>query len=60
MAHPGFNLKVRKVNNGYTIHTSVIRGGEEAHDDHVVMEDSVETYISEIIRQEIDALKDMR
>lgn len=60
MAHPGFNLKVRKVNNGYTIHISVLRDGEEDHDDHVVMEDSVETYVSEIIRREIDSLKDLR
>ncbi len=37
MSHPGFNLKVRKVANGYTVHRTNIPGGKvaDAHDDHV-------------------------
>lgn len=59
MGHPGFNIKVRKVNNGYTIHRSVFqRGGGEEHDDHVATRDSVETYLHEMIRREVDALKE--
>lgn len=39
MNYPGFNLKVRKVANGYTVHRISTSGDltPEEHDDHVAM-----------------------
>ena len=39
MSNPGFNLKVRAVANGFTVHRTTVPGGKapETHDDHVAM-----------------------
>jgi hypothetical protein len=58
MANPGFNIKVRIVENGYTVHVSNIGSdGRESHQDFIADEKAVENLLGDTIRRLLKQLK---
>ena len=60
MSARGFNIKVRQVANGYTVHRTTIPGGNvpEDHDDHVAMDvPGLRFLLSTMVHQEIECLE---
>lgn len=56
MSYPGFNIKVRQVSNGYTVHRTTVPGGKAAedHDDHVATDlEGLRTLLDEIVADEL-------
>lgn len=62
MANKGFNLKVREVENGFTIHVTRVgdrpdgTGGEE-HFDYIAESTEIKTALGTICDEEVDELR---
>jgi hypothetical protein len=58
MANPGFNIKVRVVENGVTIHATSVHGaGNETHKDYVAADmQSVLDIINKFANERLDEL----
>jgi len=58
MANKGFNLKVRQVENGFTIHvTRVSEGTKEKHYDFIAEASEIKTKLGSICNNEVDEIK---
>jgi hypothetical protein len=59
MANKGFNLKVREVENGFTIHVTRVSGedGKEKHFDFIAESTEIKTKLGTICDDEVDELR---
>ena len=55
MSNPGFNIKVRAVSNGFTVHHTHIDGKNEYHKDFICTEDEIKEFLEGLVDRSIDA-----
>ena len=61
MSNPGFNIKVRALRNGFTIHrTRIDQAGEEDHEDYICDPNEIKTFLGGLIDTAVDVAKEDR